>query len=59
MDFIFDDFVQITEIKTFELKLKFGSGIRGRVHITEVTLLCFLVSKMSRLMFCCFAALHV
>jgi hypothetical protein len=41
MDFIFDDFVQITEIKTFELKLKFGSGIRGRVHITEVTLLFF------------------
>ncbi|WJX11337.1 hypothetical protein P8452_01962 [Trifolium repens] len=27
---------EITEIKTFELKLKFGSGIRGRVHITEI-----------------------
>ncbi|PNY04593.1 protein RRP5, partial [Trifolium pratense] len=27
---------EITEIKTFELKLKFGSGIRGRIHITEV-----------------------
>ncbi|XP_004514152.1 rRNA biogenesis protein RRP5 [Cicer arietinum] len=27
---------EITEIKTFELKLKFGFGLHGRVHITEV-----------------------
>ncbi|GMP96859.1 hypothetical protein CsSME_00045323 [Camellia sinensis var. sinensis] len=26
---------EITEIKTLELKLKFGSGFHGRVHITE------------------------
>ncbi|GAB2216872.1 hypothetical protein Droror1_Dr00000019 [Drosera rotundifolia] len=26
----------ITEIKTLELRLKFGNGLRGRVHITEV-----------------------
>lgn len=69
MDFIFD-FVQITEIKTFELKLKFGFGLHGRVHITEVTLLHLLVPifelafevvdliyKMSRL--CCFVALSM
>lgn len=29
---------QITEIKPLELKLKFGVGFRGRVHITEVFL---------------------
>ncbi|CAI8608134.1 unnamed protein product [Vicia faba] len=27
---------EITDIKTFELKLKFGFGLHGRVHITEV-----------------------
>lgn len=27
---------EITEIKAFELKLKFGFGFHGRVHITEV-----------------------
>ncbi|CAK8570928.1 unnamed protein product [Lathyrus sativus] len=27
---------EVTEIKTFELKLKFGFGLHGRVHITEV-----------------------
>lgn len=27
---------EITEIKTLELRLKFGNGLRGRVHITEV-----------------------
>lgn len=45
MDFPFDDIiVQITEIKALEMKLKFGFGLHGRVHITEVILLCFLVS---------------
>ncbi|CAI8618560.1 unnamed protein product [Vicia faba] len=28
--------LNITDIKTFELKLKFGFGLHGRVHITEV-----------------------
>ncbi|KAL9251634.1 rRNA biogenesis protein RRP5-like protein [Drosera capensis] len=28
--------LQITEIMTLELRLKFGNGLRGRVHITEV-----------------------
>ncbi|CAI8616647.1 unnamed protein product [Vicia faba] len=27
---------EITDIKTFELELKFGFGLHGRVHITEV-----------------------
>ncbi|KAK7392757.1 hypothetical protein VNO78_21204 [Psophocarpus tetragonolobus] len=27
---------EITDIKTLELKLKFGFGLRGRIHITEV-----------------------
>ena len=29
---------QITEIKPLDLRLKFGSGMHGRVHITEVEL---------------------
>lgn len=37
----FDIVVQITDIKMLELKLKFGSGLHGRIHITEVTFLCF------------------
>ena len=41
MNFLVDDFVQITEIKSLELKLKFGIGLHGRVHITEVTILRF------------------
>ncbi|KAL9999138.1 putative suppressor of forked, tetratricopeptide-like helical domain superfamily [Helianthus debilis subsp. tardiflorus] len=28
---------EITEIKPLELKLKFGSGLHGRIHITEVS----------------------
>lgn len=27
---------EITDFKTFELKLKFGCGLHGRIHITEV-----------------------
>lgn len=29
---------QIIEIKAFELRVKFGSGFQGRIHITEVKL---------------------
>ncbi|KAM0024833.1 putative nucleic acid-binding, RNA-binding domain, S1 [Helianthus debilis subsp. tardiflorus] len=28
---------EITEIKLLELKLKFGSGLHGRIHITEAS----------------------
>lgn len=31
--------IQITEIKPLELRLKFGIGFHGRVHITEVHLM--------------------
>lgn len=27
---------QITEIKPLELRVKFGSGFHGRIHVTEV-----------------------
>lgn len=30
---------QVTEIKPLELKVKFGSGFHGRVHVTEVNIL--------------------
>lgn len=35
--FFLDNLVQITEIKPLELKLHFGIGLRGRIHITEVS----------------------
>lgn len=35
-------FVQIIEIKPLELRVKFGIGFHGRVHITEVKFMkCF------------------
>ncbi|PWA34022.1 RNA binding protein [Artemisia annua] len=33
---------EVTEIKPLELKLKFGSGLHGRIHITETKLVCAL-----------------
>ncbi|XP_057803676.1 rRNA biogenesis protein RRP5-like [Salvia miltiorrhiza] len=35
LNFVFD--FQITEIKPLELRVKFGSGFNGRIHITEAT----------------------